>query len=479
MVDPTISGQEITATVSLATDAATRGTNPYGLTYYLEAYYDAGEGLEFFKSFEAKSTTENYVFEVLLMTGQNFTFVAWADYGQGCYTIGETLEDITVDYTKIALNDELCDAYFGTQSTVFSESGSVVNMELGRPFGRINVYTLDYSEVVGTAVEPLEVNLTYAANQFATSFNALTGLTGDADNAEFTSTVAIDKDTNYDAEAGTLLLTYDYLLAPVSPERGVVNFDITFNTKTLEAVAEYELPNIPFERNYQTNVYGNLITKQGEVYISVNEVWEELDIITYVDEEGFQSAIGAIEPGTTTYLTFAQDVTGDASIVFPSNQNYTDAEVYIEITGMIAEDATLSFERVSGNSTSATFHGNLYITILQDCPGNLTLNLVNASATLYGPGSINKLNTYLSSGGTIAKGFTLTTSSISGPLYVYGTQIDMPSASKEYYIAIGANSDRPDMTQEEAVSTYITNTANSKYAYSGIILEDGTIYTVE
>lgn len=470
-IDPLADGQEIDVTVNLSTEAATRGTNPDGLVYYLESYFDG----EFFKSY---GSNEDGVFDVRLVTGLEFTFVAWADYDQGCYTIGETLEDITVNYENFSLNDELRDAFFGAEPATFTASNSVVNMELGRPFARINVYTLDFDQVVDTQVEPLEVNLTYGAGQFATTFDAFTGLAGSADNLEFTTTVAVDK-ANYNEEDGTLLLSYDYLLTPVSPERGVVNFDVTFNTASLSNIAEYPLANIPFERNYQTNVYGSLITKQGEIYITVNEEWETPDIITYVDEEGFQTAIGQILPGTDTYLTLAQDITGDVSIVFPSNQNYTEANVYIELTGKIYEDATLTFTRVSGSSTAATFHGNLYITVLQDNPGNLSVNMVNATATLYGPGSINKLNTYLTNGGTIAKGFTLTTSSISGPLYVYGTQIDMPSTSKKYYIAIGADSDRPDMTQEEAVSTYITNTADKSYAYSGIILEDGTIYTVE
>ncbi len=457
------SGEEVTVTVNLA-ETATRGTNPDGLVYYLEAYFDG----EIFASF---GSNETGVFEIRLVTGQEFTLVAWADYDQGFYTIGETLEDITVDYTDFALNDELRDAFFGyTEPIVFNTANAVIDMELGRPFGRINVYTLDMDVVKDTKLYPETINLTYAANQFATNFNAFTGQTGANNNVEFTSTVAVSED-NY-TEDGALLLTYDYLLAPVSPERGVVNFDLSFNAGDFENVAPYVLPNIPFERNYQTNVYGNLFTKSGDVYITVNEIWEEPALITYVDAEDVQTIIGEVVVGDeiTVYLT--QDILegADVTISFPTiSEKYAypleQTVVNLILTGSIHEGAVL-------NLWNGSFRGTINVTVAKESAGTINANIYHSILNFDGT-KLGKLQVYGETGyvHTVAAGLEV------GSLYPRSCEVDVWGTVNDFYcsnagqfgapyLVYGVGTDRVDMTEAEALA--LIDTIGTTYKYAGV-----------
>ncbi len=259
--------------VTINTSAVTRGTKLPGLVYHLASYFEG----ELHERYDADTSG---VFEVRLMTGVDFTFVAWADYDKGYYNTGD-LEKITVDYDNYAINDEERDGFFGSVVTSFDSSTSSVSMELERPFARINVTSLDMGDVKMTDLEPVLAELSYSSELY-TSINAMSGEAGDLKVCEGVISTAIS-DENYDEESGTLLISYDYLLAPAS-DRAIANFFMAFTLKNgVTGYCDYTFSNIPYERNYITNIYGNIFTDQGTIDFDVNDDWTG-DIDTPLDD---------------------------------------------------------------------------------------------------------------------------------------------------------------------------------------------------
>lgn len=207
-------------------------------------------------------------FTARLVSGRRYNLVFWADKsGENLNTDlhYDTSNFADVSFTgEYAGNDESRDAFFGNVELTASES-QAVDVELHRPFGQLNVRTLDMAEVPAGLV-PALVKVSFA--EVPTGINLLTGeLTGEtASTLLYADAVALADNGN---NAGNL--TVDYIFAPKAEgEQRLVNFTMSFLDAGKTAVApDYEFTNIPVQRNYRTNVTGNLLTKKADVTVTV------------------------------------------------------------------------------------------------------------------------------------------------------------------------------------------------------------------
>ena len=207
-------------------------------------------------------------FNLRLVAQQTYDFVFWADCSTGDHYNTDDLTNITVKGDYAGNNDEF-DAFTGALLDYQVTGAFSENITLRRPFGQLNVKTLDMAAIPDPTLKPTKVKVAFTA--VPTSFNAKKGEIGAATAAvEYTADVlSADGD-----------LTVDYIWAPVE-EATLADFSMTFLNGTTEISTNGDFKNIPIRRNYRTNVSGNLLTKQGTFNVTIDPEFYKPDINDY------------------------------------------------------------------------------------------------------------------------------------------------------------------------------------------------------
>ena len=233
-------------------------------------------------------------FNLRLVAQQTYDFVFWADCSTGDHYNTDDLTNITVKGNYAGNNDEF-DAFTGALLDYQVKGAFSENITLRRPFGQLNVKTLDMAAIPDPTLKPTKVKVAFTA--VPTSFNAKKGEIGAATAAvEYTADVlSADGD-----------LTVDYIWAPVE-EATLADFSMTFLNGTTEISTNGDFKNIPIRRNYRTNVSGNLLTKQGTFNVTIDPEFYKPDINDYPELRAALANGGSV--------TLSEDVTVEAPTV--------------------------------------------------------------------------------------------------------------------------------------------------------------------
>ena len=205
-------------------------------------------------------------FDVKVPAKRTYKAVFWADCatedGGDLYYNTADLKNIKLKSAYVGNNDKR-DAFFKCKEYTVENKSQSFTAELTRPFSQINVISTDIQALKLAELYPQKVNLSFSA---ATSFNAMSGECGDAEAIIYEADVY----KAYDPAKTQLTLSMDYLFA--STEQGAV--DIEFKAPTEgELKVEYSFTNIPYQRNYRTNIIGNLLTADAHWDVTINPEW--------------------------------------------------------------------------------------------------------------------------------------------------------------------------------------------------------------
>jgi len=237
-------------------------------------------------------------FNLRLVAQQTYDFVFWADCSTGDHYNTDDLTNITVKGNYAGNNDEF-DAFTGALLDYQVKGAFSENITLRRPFGQLNVKTLDMAAIPDPTLKPTKVKVAFTA--VPTSFNAKKGEIGAATAAvEYTADVlSADGD-----------LTVDYIWAPVE-EATLADFKMTFlDAAGKEISANSDFKSIPIRRNYRTMVSGNLLTKQGDITVEIDPNFYKPDITVVTTAEELHAAFA--NGGS---VTLSEDVTVEAPLV--------------------------------------------------------------------------------------------------------------------------------------------------------------------
>ncbi len=236
-------------------------------------------------------------FNLRLVAQQTYDFVFWADCSTGDHYNTDDLTNITVKGNYAGNNDEF-DAFTGALLDYQVKGAFSENITLRRPFGQLNVKTLDMAAIPDPTLKPTKVKVAFTA--VPTSFNAKKGEIGAATAAvEYTADVlSADGD-----------LTVDYIWAPVE-EATLADFSMTFLNGTTEISTNGDFKSIPIRRNYRTMVSGNLLTKQGDITVEIDPNFYKPDITVVTTAEELHAAFA--NGGS---VTLSEDVTVEAPLV--------------------------------------------------------------------------------------------------------------------------------------------------------------------
>lgn len=238
-------------------------------------------------------------FKVTLIKNQTYKFVFWADK-QGSYTTSDLTDIKTVlsSDSREAGKDAL-DAFYCMKEYKSTKSESI-SAVLKRPFGQVNIVTLDTKKVfdeIGNETEygkfiPKDLKVTAKVYN---GFNALADTLADLKEVDLTEEICYGKAPySYAEPKDSTTLFMDYLF--VSEEQELV--DLAFEFLSNEEKIEYSFAAIPVRRNYRTNIMGNLLSNDAEWTVTIDPEWETPD---YVEERWAAGMITPVTPVEDVY----------------------------------------------------------------------------------------------------------------------------------------------------------------------------------
>lgn len=305
-------GEDGYVTITAQLPAATRAIadNGNGISAdrcVMKLYTVNGEETkEYGDLYTASVTNLTATFRVRLLSNHSYRAVIWADNeAEGAYNI-DNFPTVTIDTDAYAGNTDARDAFYNVIDIASENLGKPVSAELYRPFGQLNITTLDWADVP-EAYRPDAVSVTYSK-----LYNTVDLLTGE---------VSGEAEVTY-ADAAELMdneghLVMDYILAPVhteeNPQQFITDIKVTAYQNGAESTVK-ELANIPFQRNYRTNIEGNLLTSETEFDIVIKPEFTEPDIV--LDQLYTASKLG----GT---VTLTEDLTFDEPLVVENGVSMT------------------------------------------------------------------------------------------------------------------------------------------------------------
>ena len=326
-------------------------------------------------------------FSVRLVAGKSYDFVFWADKSGGDlntdlhYDTADLQQVSIADLDSYAGNDDTRDAFYAVKEVVADQS-KAVTVELKRPFGQLNVKTLDMAEVAAAAPALVPAKVKIAFTSVPTTINLLTGELTDAKSAvTYAEAVA---PANNAGNAGEL--TVDYIFAPrTEGEQHLVDFTMSFlDNAGAEVATAYAFSNIPMQRNYRTMVSGNLLTRKADIEVEVKPAFEPDDIVVVTSSEMMMDVInagGSVKLANDITLTsFTVEDTQDVAIDL--NQNKL---IFNEPTAVNAIGATI--EITNGDIEAMNMEKPIQTLFNTNDDGSITLDGVHLKTNGTGIGS--------------------------------------------------------------------------------------------
>lgn len=224
--------------------------------------------------------------EVALVMDQTFQFIFWAqnENADGPYS-WTNLKKVNVDYSKFTVNNKDCyDAFYAVAEIVADGEDKVVR--LYRPFAQLNfgasTMNADFGDFTITSNS-------VTVSKYASAFDTVGGKAVDYVNAPVTFTAATgglvqaETQDSKDLQVGDgtyYWVAMNYLLVP-SDQSTTVNVEASFTTKV--GTVKHKIPNVPLNKNYRTNIVGDLFTSTAQLNIVVEESFKTPDENKYLN----------------------------------------------------------------------------------------------------------------------------------------------------------------------------------------------------
>lgn len=344
-----------------ATRAIGDGTSVDAL--YYAVYDDKGNFIADLAGNKVGTTFPTTV-EITLAKGQTYKIAFWAqDKDCKAYSFGQygDIENIYISYAGLN-NDESRDAFFKTiDHKVVGDIALDVTLE--RPFAQINLGVTqedwDNAAKAGIYVAQSKLEINNAAtelNLFDGKVQQVTKLVYELANIP-TQTLEVDLNKDGVKEAYKYLSLSYILVADqgqTANEEGMFGAEsalvnATFSLKTNKEPFEVKVDNLPVQRNWRTNVIGEVLTGDIKFNIDVDPIFDGEEIYPDTLEEELRYA--ALNGGT---VTLTDNVELKSSLIVADNK-----DMVIDLNGHNIINTSNSSELEVGDGIIV--YGNLTI----------------------------------------------------------------------------------------------------------------------
>ncbi|MBS7410455.1 MAG: hypothetical protein KIG59_05800 [Muribaculaceae bacterium] len=328
----------VAITAQLPTGVSTRayadGKTATKLTY---AIYETGQITPLITgtaNFVNLKTTVN----VRLVNGKTYDMLFWAQADGAPYTFEPSTQKVTVNYAAAVGQDEKRDAFFKAET--LTVNGTIdKTIQLKRPFAQLNIGATDYA-----AAETAAFKTTSSAvkvNHVANAINIRTGVaTGNKTITFADAAVPADTETFHVTGVDADYLAMNYLL--VNDDKQLVDVEFTAKSTKGETITR-SYANVPVQRNYRTNIYGNILTEEANFNIVIAPEFETPDY------EGVEAATAA---DLATAVTAGMPIKLTADIALPATLTIpAGKEVTINLNGKKLTNASTQNFAIQVNGT--------------------------------------------------------------------------------------------------------------------------------
>lgn len=275
--------------------------------------------------------TLNTTIDLRLVASQSYDVLFWADYAgeagnadtyYNTKTAGTVnnmsygLKQVKYAYTYLG-NEDKMDAFTGKDQIANLKGTYTKSVTLKRPFAQLNIITKDIQAVMNSAMAstmvPDKVKVSYTA---PTQFNVLSGEASEEEAVSYTADVYYAK---YATDPATYDYTYctlamNYVFAPEG-ESAVVEVGMDA-LKGSDTITGETFANIPLQRNYRTNIIGNLLTDAANYTINIAANWDDENDVVWQKVATVAAANEALAAGATNVEVLEAPIT-DVEIVIP------------------------------------------------------------------------------------------------------------------------------------------------------------------
>lgn len=285
--------EEVEVTLSFATeDAATKavfGTGSSATVLEYRLYILQGNNWNL-TQVAARLTDVTYPKEVVLHLANNMTYriacfaQSPAAVEAGLYDVTD-FDDIAINYSVLAANSDMGDAFCATRQFTVTAGGSVA-VVMRRPLAQVNVFSGDLAAYVATAVgnpvDTFKISFKDVPNKFGI-------VMGDADDNGYVPSRAKSSVQDVTFQGKVLTNTthsfndlmwdqfsMNYLVA--DPAGDITTVDLEFKANDGTVVTSVTgISNVPYKSNYRTNLYGYFITNVVNFTIDLDPIFYEPD----------------------------------------------------------------------------------------------------------------------------------------------------------------------------------------------------------
>ncbi len=269
--------------------------------------------------------SKEFTVEIDMVKGLEYKvlFLAYNDGGTIFdVTAGDDLKSLNYK-ASVSSNTEAYDAFAACHTHKVNEE-AVTTVTLYRPFAQINAATTDADLEKAAKLSATVVESELVIKNVPTQYNVLTGEVSEYKDMTYTKT-AILKD--YSTQKNEILKDVDgkdynylnmvYVLAGNGTQTSSTH-EATFNfyrTNDQTPVRVINVPNLPIERNWRTNLIGDLLTQTESFKIVIDEKFggdhniHEGEVVEASTTADLQEAIDNAGQGTTV-IKFTQDIDG-------------------------------------------------------------------------------------------------------------------------------------------------------------------------
>ena len=372
-------------TPEIATRAYSDGATATKLQYAV--YNAAGEELTDLTVTNGEihgSTTVN----LQLTTGNTYSVIFWAAAENAPYTVDFGAKTMTVDYSNAVSNDETRDAFY-KYHTFTVKGAHTETIELKRPFAQLNIGTSDYAATSSAGYTPA---YSYVKVPVSKVLNLVDGSVDTAADVEF-KLAAIPQGETFPV-SGYDYLSMNYLLVPADKTVVDLTFGYSENNTTVEKTRT--VGSVPVQRNYRTNIYGQLLTSKVNVNV---EIEPDYDGSHVADDLMLAAAVGG-EVTLTEDVELDKPLNVQANMVINLNGKTISAE-FAKGDGAVVEIAEgVSAKLIGGTIKSLAENGDAAI----NNAGNLVLSNVTINGAPLADGGYSAYAVISSGNMTIEEG---------------------------------------------------------------------------
>ena len=329
-----------------------------------------------------------------LVKGHTYTFVFWAQ-NSACTAYNTTnMSAITVNYAANC-NDESRDAFYKMDSFTVTEAFEKTEV-LTRPFAQINFLASDAAGVVGVDAYKSKVTVTGVP----TTLNTLDGSVSGTTDVTFDYATILPNEETLAGYESYKYVAMNYILAATDKEvKNEVALTVNDGTQDVNTVT---VANCPVQRNYRTNIFGDLFTLQGKFNITIDPIYAGDHEVELVEATPVSTEEKLLEALTATgKSTISVKLMNDVDLHYTARVAYGDASTKDIIIDGNGHSLNLHGTNSDWNSFGACGDANLTIknatvTYTRDGGGNNAwnnhaINFVNRAENLQNPLGTGKI----------------------------------------------------------------------------------------